>query len=395
MLVANPLVVDTGTPPIPEARGWLAAYDGRHGPPINLSQAAPGLPPPPALLHHLQQAASDPTTAAYGPILGDDVLREAYAADLSRATGGHVAGSEIAITAGCNQAFICAVLAVAKAGDAIILPEPWYFNHAMVLQMLGIRCVPLPCRAEDGFVPDPERLTDLLAAYRPKAVVLVTPNNPTGAIIPPAIVTRIAAATQRASAWLLLDETYREFLPTADARPHALFADADASAHVVHLYSFSKSYAVPGHRIGAMRVPPILAGELLKVLDCVQICAPRAAQRALGWAIGALSDWREANRADIVARGAAFAAAMVTQPGWTVRAIGAYFAYVEATGAVADDATPDAGAIARRLATERGVLVLPGTYFGGPTQRPYLRFAFANSDAAGIADAVRRLQPNL
>lgn len=184
MMGINPLVADTGSPPIPEAKAWLARYDGAHGPVVDLSQAVPGHPPPEAFLARLGEAARTAEAARYGAILGDAPLREAYAADVAARYGAPIAADEVAITAGCNLAFVIAAMLVAKAGDAVVLPTPWYFNHAMTLRMLGIEARALPARAEAGFVPDPADAEPLLADGRARALVLVTPNNPTGAVYP-------------------------------------------------------------------------------------------------------------------------------------------------------------------------------------------------------------------
>jgi aspartate/methionine/tyrosine aminotransferase len=388
---ANSFVIDTATPPIPEARAWLERYDGRHGSILNLSQAAPGSAPPSDMLAALGRAAADPTTATYGPILGEMALREVYAAQTGAMYGARISIDEIAITTGCNQAFITALLAVAKAGDAVMLPEPWYFNHQMTLQMLGYRVVPLPCRSEAGFVPDLAEARALLAKTPCKVIVLVTPNNPTGAIYAPDVIRGFASLANEHGAWMILDETYRDFLDTAGAKPHDLFNAPELAAHVLQLYSFSKSYAMPGHRLGALRAPVGLMPEIAKVLDCLQICAPRVGQAALIWAIPSLASWREANRAEIVTRANAFTAEIVGEmgrsTGWAIHSIGAYFAYV----AHPFGATP-AQDIARRLAETVGILALPGTFFGGPDQSRYLRVAFANADSQALAGLARRLQ---
>src|SRR4051794_7727642 len=169
----SPCVLATAASPIPAARLWAAAYDGRSGPAIDLTQAVPGYPPHPDLLARLAEAAGDVTCAAYGAIEGDGELREALAADLASTYAASVAAADIAITAGCNLAFAMAATVLAAPGEAVLLPAPWYFNHAMALDMRGVSVLPLPCRAEDGFVPDPERAAALIDA-RVRAIVLVS-----------------------------------------------------------------------------------------------------------------------------------------------------------------------------------------------------------------------------
>jgi aspartate/methionine/tyrosine aminotransferase len=379
----NPLLAATAAPPIPEAKACSAAYGGALGPLIDLSQAVPGYPPHPDLLARLGAAAGSRHAAQYGDILGDEDLRAAYAAHVAELYGGPVAAEHVAITAGCNQAFTVAMIALAKAGDAVLLPCPWYFNHKMTLDMLGIETVPLRCRAEGGFVPDPDdakRLVD----RRVRAVVLVTPNNPTGAVYPPETIRAFQKICAERGVALVVDETYRDFLPPG-ARPHEGLATAGWEETLIQLYSFSKSYCIPGHRAGAIVAGPALLAEIAKILDCLQICAPRVPQRVLPWAIPALKDWRAGNAAEITARADAFRTALAGREGWALRSIGAYFAYLEHPW----PGLP-AGEVAETLARERGVLMLPGAYFG-PGQQRYLRAAFANVDAAAMADIPARL----
>jgi aspartate/methionine/tyrosine aminotransferase len=238
-MILSPRIRATEAPPIPAARAWAARYDGCAGPALDLTQAVPGYPPPPALLARLAEAAGSPACAGYGPIAGDASLRAALAEDISAFYGATVAPARVAITAGCNLAFAMAAGVLAGDGDAVLLPTPWYFNHRMALTMAGIRAIPVPTRAEDGFVPDPDRIAALIEEYRPRAVVLVTPNNPTGAIYPAEVIHRVAALCRQHGAFLLLDETYRDFLP--GGAPHRLFSNPEWGEVLIHLYSFSKA----------------------------------------------------------------------------------------------------------------------------------------------------------
>ena len=151
-LTVNPLVLATEAPD-PDRASLEGPLQGRYGPLIDLSQAVPGHPPPRSLLCRLGEAASQPEASRDGPIVGDLALREALAADISTRYDGRVVVEQVAITAGCNQAFFVAAQTVAKAGDAVILPSPWYFNHKMTLDMLGIRARPLACDPKSGFLP--------------------------------------------------------------------------------------------------------------------------------------------------------------------------------------------------------------------------------------------------
>lgn len=388
----NPRLLETAAPPIPEAKAWAAGRPGGDDAPplIDLSQAVPGAPPPPVLLQALAAAAGTAEAARYGDILGDHALRAAYARDVADRPGSAIEAADIAITAGCNQAFVVAMLALAAAGDRVILPVPWYFNHRMALDMLGIAAVPLACRAEAGFIPDPADAARLIDD-RTRAIVLVSPNNPTGAVYPPAVIAAFADLCRRHGLALVLDETYRDFLPPEAGPPHNLFLDDAWRDTVISLYSFSKAYAIPGHRLGALIADRPVLAEVGKILDTLQICPARPAQIALAPLIARLKDARAANGRDMAARGEAFAAAIDRAGGgWRIDALGAYFAYLRHPFP-----GQPAAAVARQLAREPGVLTLPGSYFG-PGQNDHLRVAFANVDAAtlaGLADRLAGFEP--
>jgi aspartate/methionine/tyrosine aminotransferase len=380
----NPDLLDTASPPIPEARGWAEAYDRRPGPLINRSQAVPGDPPPPEMLTWHAEAAATPSAAEYGPIMGDDALRHAYAADQSRFYGAAILPANIAITAGCNQAFVTSMMAVAQAGDNVLLPVPWYFNHEMTLKMLGIGARPLPCAPSSGFVPDAIEAEALIDG-RTRAIVLVTPNNPTGAVYPAATIEAFAALCARRGLWLVIDETYRDFLPDGMDRPHDLFAGSGWQDNVIQLYSFSKAYAVPGWRLGAITAGEATLGQIAKVLDCIQISPSRAGQTAVARAVESTRAVRAANRSEINARAIAFQQALLPLNHWRIESCGAYFAYLRHPFTGVPAAT-----VARRLAQERGVLMLPGPYFG-PGQDPFLRVAVANVGRGALAELGQRL----
>ncbi|MBV9567643.1 MAG: aminotransferase [Hyphomicrobiales bacterium] len=367
----NPLVLATEAPPIPIAQAWKARYHDQCGPLIDLSQAVPGHPPPMSLLCRLGEAASQPEASRYGPIVGDRALREALAVDISSCYDGRVAVEQVAITAGCNQAFFVAAQTLAKAGDAIVLPSPWYFNHKMALDMLGIEARPLACDPKNGFLPDPDACESLLDA-RVKAIVLVSPNNPSGAVYSETLISRFQALARRRGMALVLDETYRDFLPLSFNRAHGLFAEPDWDATLVHLYSFSKAYAIPGQRLGSIVAAPGFLAEAAKILDSLQICPPRSVQMAIVASIEETRDWRAGVRRELARRADACRAAFTKSRTWRLSSIGAYFAFVA-------HPYPDetAAAVAERLVVEAGVLGLPGPYFG-PGLEGYLRLAFAN-----------------
>ncbi len=380
----NPLVEKLSPPPVPSVLAWAKSYDGSRGPLIDLSQAVPGYAAHPDMLAWLGEAAASTAYTGYGAIEGEAVLREAYAAHVASLYGAAVTSDNIHITSGCNQAFICTAMAIASAGDTILMTNPYYFNQETTLSMLGINVELVPCDAGHGFLPEVDAVA---AALRPgiRALALVSPNNPTGAIYPPELLARIHEVCRANGTWLILDETYRDFLPDAGAAPHGLLQVEGWQDSVVGLYSFSKSFCIPGHRLGAITAGPALIDQITKIMDNLQICAPRSAQAAVAKAIPALADWRLGNRTEIAARADALRDVMSRLPQWKLQAIGAYFAYIR-------HPFPDIDSqfVAEKLAKLAGVVCLPGDYFG-EGQENYLRFAFANADA----DTIRKLEERL
>lgn len=381
----NPLIASLSAPPIPAVQAWGRAYDGGLGPLVDLSQAVPGYPPEPRMLGWLAEAAGSVAACGYGPIEGEDELRASYAAHQAALYGAPIAAENIHVTSGCNQAFVTAAMAVAGVGDAILMTNPCYFNHETTLEMLGIAPRYVRCRAENGFLPT---LDDVAAAISPdiRALAIVTPNNPTGAIYPPALLADLLALCRDRGIWLILDETYRDFLPLGIARPHDLFSDPLWQDNLIGLYSFSKSFCIPGHRLGAVTGSPLMVDAIAKIMDNVQICAPRAPQIAVAAAIAPLAVWREDNRAEIARRADALRTALDGVNGWTLDALGAYFAFLR---------HPFDGKssveISERLAREAGIVTIPGAFFGPGNDR-HLRVAFANATADVLGKLPERLR---
>ncbi len=380
----NPLIAKLSPPPVPSVLAWAKAYDGTRGPLIDLSQAVPGYPPHPDMLKWLGEAAASPAFTGYGAIEGEQVLRRAYAAHVSSLYNATIRANNIHITSGCNQAFICTAMALARAGDTVLMTNPFYFNQETTLAMLGIDIELVPCDAHDGFLPDIEAIE---SALRPgiRALALVTPNNPTGSVYPPALLRRIYDLCRANRTWLILDETYRDFLAEGSGGPHDLLAVTGWQNSLVCLYSFSKSFCIPGHRLGAITAGSRVVAQIAKIMDNLQICAPRSAQAAVAKALPALDSWRAGNRAEIARRAEALKQVMGRLKGWKLQAIGAYFAYIRHPY---QDISSEF--VAEKLAKIAGIVCLPGDYFG-EGQEGYLRFAFANADTPTIHQLEERL----
>ena len=380
----NNAVTKLNAPPVSVVLNWKASYDQSQGDLIDMSQAVPGYTAHNDMLAALAEAAANPELARYGPVEGDMPLRKSYAQHLSYIYRSPINPENIQITSGCNQAFVATALAVAGQGDRVLMMRPCYFNHESALGMLGVGIDYVDCDVDHGLLPDCAAIASAIT-NKTKAVALVSPNNPTGSIYPPGLLLEIFKLCQVRKLWLILDETYRDFLPLDQAVPHHLFTQDNWENTLIQLYSFSKSYCLPGHRLGAITAGPDLVFQLAKIIDNIQICAPRTVQHALAPMIDKLADWRHENRQRIAARVSVFRHALNQLNGWDLLSSGAYFGFVR---------HPYSGVgslkVAQIMARKAGVLVIPGAFFGDG-QDAMLRFAFANAGRDVIAKLPNRL----
>jgi aspartate/methionine/tyrosine aminotransferase len=188
---------------------------------------------------------------------------------------------------------------------------------------------------------------------------------------------------------LIVDETYRDFDSRTGA-PHDLLTRDGWDDTLVQLYSFSKAYRLTGHRVGSVAASPALLAEIEKFLDTVAICPNQIGQFGALWGMQNLSQWLAGERDEILDRRAAIEEGFdkLAQKGWRLLGCGAYFAYVEHPFDIPSDA------LAPKLVTEAGVLLLPGTMFmpdDNPAGKRQLRIAFANIDRSGIENLFERL----
>jgi aspartate/methionine/tyrosine aminotransferase len=385
-LPLNPAFAATEPPPVMEARRWIAGKTfPADRPLLNVSQAAPVDSPPLGLRQAIAEAAlNDPQAHLYGPVLGLPALRTEIASHWSASYGGTVRPDQVAITQGCNQAFTAVMATLAGPGDEVILPTPWYFNHKMWLDMASVTTVPLD--SGPTLIPDAAACAALITD-RTRAIVLVSPNNPGGVEYPAETLTAFRDLARAHGLALIVDETYRDF-DSRSGRPHELFTDPAWDNTLIQLYSFSKAYRLTGHRVGAVTASIARLAEVEKFLDTVAICPSQLGQIGALWGMRNLSQWVAGERDEILARRKAMSDCFHALQGWKLLGCGAYFAYVEHPFDMASDA------LCKRLVDDCAILMLPGTMFqpdGSPAGKRQIRIAFANVDAAGIAEMFRRL----
>ena len=381
----SPHIRSVHFPPISEVKGWLAARPDNGLELIDLCQAVPDYSPAPELTTYLAGLLDDPQTSKYSPDEGLPEVREAVCGSYRRKYDAQISPANLCLTIGASQAFWLAIVTLCQAGDEVVVQAPYYFDHAMALDMLAIRGVYAPFDEASAGLPSPA-VIEALITDRTRAILLVTPSNPTGAITPPELLDELYALARRRNIALILDETYNEFIPHG-RRPHDLFTRPEWGDHFVQLASFGKTFALTGYRAGLLAASPQFIHHALKAQDTMAVCQPRITQHAVRFGLDHLDAWVSANR-DMMTRRHDLFRTEFLQPGnpFHLSASGTFFAWVR---------HPWAGLTgrqaARRLVDEAAILCLPGEVFG-PGLEGYLRLAFGNIRQGVIPEAVRRFR---
>jgi len=354
----------------------------RHPGTISLGQGMVSYDPPSEAVARAAEAARHHEPHQYGAVEGDAPLIEALAAKLRAENGIDGQGSRVVVTAGGNMAFMNAVLAIADPGDEIVLPVPYYFNHEMAIVMAGCRPVLAPTTTEYQLRLE---MIEAVITPRTRAIVTVSPNNPSGAVYPERILRDLNAMCAGRGIYHISDECYEYF--TYDAARHFSPRSIEKSAlHTISLYSLSKAYGFAGWRVGYMVIPEDLFEPVAKIQDTILICPPRVSQAAALGALSAGAGWCRARIAelaevrDTVIHLLKPLEACCSAP----RTEGAFYFLLKVH--------TELGAmhIVERLIREFGVAVIPGNTFG-LNKGCYLRISYGALDKDTVAEGVGRL----
>lgn len=321
---------------------------------VNLAVGEPHLPIAP----HVVEAAREAWAAGlvdYGPNGGIAPLRAAVAAKLARENAMAVDQAQVWVTVGATQALHQALGMVLDAGDEVLVPDPGYTVFSMAPRTLGAVPVPYPLRPEDGFRPDPDALRRLITP-RTRALVVNSPSNPLGVVLPEEDLRALLEVAREADLWVLSDEVYEHF---ADA-PHTSLGALDTDERVLSVYSLSKSYAMTGARVGYLVVPPAFTDALPHLQEATISCVAMPDQHA---ALAALTGPQDAvvHAAATYRAHRALAARTLDEAGVRYhRPHGAFYLWADVSHASGGDV--DAWCL-ELLRSER-VAVAPGSAFG-------------------------------
>ncbi|HEX9002917.1 MAG TPA: aminotransferase class I/II-fold pyridoxal phosphate-dependent enzyme, partial [Blastocatellia bacterium] len=232
---------------------------------ISLGQGVVWYPPPPQAFEQIGAMLADPSQHKYQAVYGIPRLVKLIEEKLRAENGLEVEkGSRVMVTAGGNMAFINALLAVADAGDEVILQTPYYFNHEMAITMANCRAVLVPTDANYQLQP---KLIAEAITEKTRAVVTVSPNNPTGAVYKEADLREVNALCVERGIYHISDEAYEYF--TYGAKHFSPGSITGGHEHTISLYSLSKAYGFASWRIGFMVIPEHLFEAVNKIQDTI------------------------------------------------------------------------------------------------------------------------------
>lgn len=340
-------------PVIPIVADLIRATPGT----ISLGQGVVNYGPPPQAIERIRDFLADPEQHKYQPVHGIPLLLARIEKRLRNENGVRVGPDRaVIVTAGGNMAFMNAVLAIVDPGDEVLIASPYYFNHEMAIAIAGARPV---------VVPTDERCQLRVEAFeaaitdRTRAIVTISPNNPTGAVYPEADLRAINALCARRGLYHISDEAYERFT-WSGVRHFSPAAIAQSEEHTIGLHSLSKSHGMASWRIGYMLVPRKLFEPIRKIQDTNLICPPVISQWA---AVGALEADVEYFRAHIDQIAAARqvmldALAAAEDVCRAPTAAGAFYLLLEIP------TTLDSMLLVERLVREHRVAVIPGSTFG-------------------------------
>jgi aspartate aminotransferase len=358
-------------------REIMDAARGRPGV-IRLEVGEPDFATPPHIVEAAHVAMLEGHTG-YQPSAGILPLREALATKVGERNGYTATPEQTIVTQGGVEALYASLLTLTRPGDEILLPDPAWPNFLLMARMLNLVAVTYPLTADAGFVPTLETL-EALVTERTAAIVVNSPSNPLGAVIDRARMTELVEFTERHGLWMVSDECYDEI-----SFDGSFVSPASISAErVVSVYSFSKTYAMTGWRIGYAVAPPSVAPSLAKgqepIISCVNTPTQYAALAAVTGPQTVVAEMRDAyrERRDL----ALSVLAASSLHAFTPR--GAFYLWVDvsSTGLPSRD-------LAMRLLEERNVAAVPGTAFGARGEG-FLRVSLASS-AESISEGLRRL----
>jgi aspartate aminotransferase len=317
----------------------------------------------------------------YVPNAGVDELRRALAEKVSTFNGFPVGPQQVVVSAGAAQGLHNAFSLTLSAGDEVLIPDPGWPNYAMAVQLLQAVPVRYPLRPENGFRPDPAELAQLVTG-RTRVIVVNTPSNPLGTVLPASDVQALVSFAEEHDLWLLSDECYDALTFGSE---HVSPGRYDTDGRVLSAFSFSKPYAMTGLRVGYLVTSESVAIQAAKLQEPLIACVNAPAQAAALAALRGPQDVVGTMRAAYQER-RDLAVAQLDEQGMNyLRPEGAFYLWVD----VRDRCRGDVASWAMDLLRQQHVAVAPGTTFG-PLGEGWVRLSLATA-TEDLLEGVRRI----
>lgn len=336
--------------------------------------------PAPRLAREAAKRAIDEQRLGYTEALGLAALRERIAAHYRQAYDVSVGPERILITTGSSAGFAVAFLALLDAGDLVGLPEPGYPCYRQIARVLGLEPVPITCGPGTGWLPDLREIEELARGERPlKALVLASPANPTGTMLPPERLAAVARRCEELGVWLISDEIYHGL--TYGGPVQSALA---SSGRAVVINSFSKYYSMTGWRVGWLIAPEPLMRSVERLAQNLYISVPAVSQYAAIAAFDAVEEL-EGHKA-VYARNCDLLLEELPKAGFVsfAPADGAFYLYTDVS-----KFTDDSEFFVRRMLDETGVGATPGIDFDPRRGKGFVRFCYAGAEADMLRAAQR------
>lgn len=331
---------------------------------ITLGRGDPDFPAP-AHVAEAAKAALDSGETHYTPPAGLPQLREAIALKLQQENGLEYAADEIVVTNGCQEALFLLLQVLIGPGDELLLQEPRYNAYDHMTDLAGGTVISVPTRQEDDFALTAAQAQARMTP-RTKAIAVVTPNNPTGGVIPPRRLAELAALCVERDLVVISDEIYEKL--TYDGQEHvSLGTFPGMRERTVTVNGFAKAYAMTGLRVGYFAAPRAFVQAVIEIKHTMSICTATPMQWAALAALNGPQEVVEAMRQTYDRRRRALMAALDDMDLTYGHPGGGMYIYVNVAATGLDSET-----FCLRLLQEEGVMIFPGTLFGD-SRRDHVR----------------------
>jgi aspartate aminotransferase/aminotransferase len=350
---------------------------------IRLEIGQPSFNTPEHILEAALQAGRDGFTG-YTASAGYLSLRTLLAEKLQRVNGIACTPDNLVVTVGAVGGLFTSLLALCAPGDEVLVPDPAWPNYEMIADCIGARAVRYPCPPDAGFLPDLARIEALIGP-RTRVIVINTPANPTGVVLPAATIQALVQIAHRHNLWLISDEVYDQLVFDGEHVSPSLFdAGAGDDGRVVSVFSFSKTYAMTGWRLGYVVAPPRVREQVEKLQEPTVSCAPSLAQKAAEAALAGSQACVEEMRLAYMQRRDRVVELLHDLGSYRYTPGGAFYIMVDISASKLPART-----LALDLLRDERVAVAPGSAFGD-VARDYVRISLAAPEA-NLVEGITRL----